>query len=118
MSASVGITPHGPSLPVGLVLASAGKAISQNNGLAGGYPGNSGREVITRDADVTTMLANGVMPVSLDEFDGNPEVQPCYGQTYVAPGEVFSMFWQCRASWSTCVMVWSALPLPAICTAW
>lgn len=40
------------------------------------------------------MLANGVMPVSLDELDGNPEVQPCYGQTYLAPGEVFSMFWQ------------------------
>jgi len=94
VSASVGITPHGTSLPVGLVLASAGKAISQNNGLAGGYPGNSGREVIARDADVTSMLATGVMPVSLNELDGNPEVQPCYGQTYVAPGEVFSMFWQ------------------------
>lgn len=94
VSASVGLTSHGTSLPVGLVLASAGKAISQNNGLAGGYPGNSGREVIARDADVTSMLANGVMPISLDDLEGKEEVQPCYGQTYVAPGEVLSMFWQ------------------------
>ena len=38
------ITPHGTSFPIGLVLASNGKAVSQNNGLAGGYPGNTGVE--------------------------------------------------------------------------
>ncbi|MGY2876172.1 N-methylhydantoinase B [Marmoricola sp. URHA0025 HA25] len=94
VSASVGITPHGTSLPIGLVLAAAGKAISQNNGMAGGYPGNSGLEIIARGADVNALLDQGQLPTSLAEVGGHPEVQPCYGHTYVAPGEVFSMLWQ------------------------
>ena len=39
-------------LPMGLVLASAGKAVAQNTGLAGGYPGNTGLDVLARGADV------------------------------------------------------------------
>jgi N-methylhydantoinase B len=38
LGASVAITPHGTIVPMGLVLASAGKAVAQNGGLAGGYP--------------------------------------------------------------------------------
>lgn len=38
------ITPHGTSVPMGLVLASAGKAVAQNAGLCGGP--------LTRDPDV------------------------------------------------------------------
>lgn len=94
VSASLGITPHGTSLPVGLVLASAGKAVSQNNGMSGGYPGNSGREVITRGADVRILFERGKLPASLGEVGGVEEVQPCYGQTHIAPGEVFAMLWQ------------------------
>jgi len=94
VSASLGITPHGTSFPIGLVLASAGKAISQNNGLSGGYPGNSGREVIARGVNVGDMLNAGQLPTSLDEVGGQTELQPCYGQTYIAPGEVFTMLWQ------------------------
>lgn len=94
VSASLGITPHGTSFPIGLVLASAGKAISQNNGMAGGYPGNSGREVIARGANVDDMLGAGRLPTSLAETGGEVELQPCYGQTYIAPGEVFTMLWQ------------------------
>jgi N-methylhydantoinase B len=94
VSASMAITPHGTSFPIGLVLASNGKAISQNNGLAGGYPGNTGVEWIARGADVTTMLGAGKVPADLDEVGGAAELQPCYGETYVAPGEVFTMFWQ------------------------
>jgi N-methylhydantoinase B len=94
VSASMAITPHGTSFPIGLVLASNGKAISQNNGLAGGYPGNTGIEWIARGADVTTMLGAGKVPADLDEVGGSAELQPCYGETHVAPGEVFTMFWQ------------------------
>jgi N-methylhydantoinase B len=94
VSASMAITPHGTSLPIGLVLASNGKAISQNNGLAGGYPGNTGVEWIARGAEVTTMLGAGKVPADLDEVGGAAELQPCYGETYVARGEVFTMFWQ------------------------
>jgi N-methylhydantoinase B len=94
VGASLAITPHGTSFPIGLVLASNGKAVSQNNGLAGGYPGNTGVEWIARGSEVTAMLGAGKMPTSLDEVGGDAELQPCYGETYVAPGEVFTMFWQ------------------------
>ncbi len=94
VSASLGLTPHGTSFPIGLVLASAGKAISQNNGMAGGYPGNSGREIIARNSDVNQELARGRVPTNLGEVGGEQELQPCFGQTYFAPGEVFSMHWQ------------------------
>src|SRR4029079_871923 len=52
VSASVAVTPYGTSVPMGLVLASAGKSVTQNNGLAGGYPGNTGVEVLARGADI------------------------------------------------------------------
>ncbi|MDD7963932.1 hydantoinase B/oxoprolinase family protein [Actinomycetospora lemnae] len=94
VGASLAITPHGTSFPIGLVLASNGKAVSQNNGLAGGYPGNTGVEWIARGSDVTAALGAGRMPGDLDEVGGTPELQPCYGETYVAPGEVFTMSWQ------------------------
>ena len=41
VSTSIAFTPCGTEVPIGLVLASAGKAVSQNTGLAGGYPGNT-----------------------------------------------------------------------------
>ncbi|GAA4735043.1 hydantoinase B/oxoprolinase family protein [Actinomycetospora chibensis] len=94
VSASMAITPHGTSFPIGLVLASAGKAVSQNNGLAGGYPGNTGVERIARGSDLSAVLADGRLPADLDEIGGEQETCPCYGETYVAPGEVFTMFWQ------------------------
>ena len=94
VSASMAITPHGTSFPIGLVLASAGKAVSQNNGLAGGYPGNTGVERIARGSDLPAVLADGRLPADLDEIGGEQETCPCYGETYVAPGEVFTMFWQ------------------------
>lgn len=94
VSASLGITAHGTTLPIAVILASAGKAISQNNGMSGGYPGNSGREVISRGARVDEMLREGRLPTSLADLTGNEEVQACYRQTYIAPGEVLAMHWQ------------------------
>ncbi|MHC1559946.1 hydantoinase B/oxoprolinase family protein [Actinomycetospora sp. C-140] len=94
VGASLAITPHGTSFPIGLVLASNGKAVSQNNGLAGGYPGNTGVEWIARGGDVNQLLGAGRMPTELADVGGTAELQPCYGETYVAPGEVFTMFWQ------------------------
>jgi N-methylhydantoinase B len=94
VSASLALVPHGTSQPMGLVLASAGKAISQNGGLAGGYPGNSGRETIVRSSGLHDMLANGQIPSAIDQLGGNAEICPCYGRTYLAPGDVFEMHWQ------------------------
>jgi N-methylhydantoinase B len=88
------IAPYGTSLPIGLILASAGKAVAQNSGLAGGYPGNTGLEVLLRGGDLTDQLAAGKMPTELAELDGHSELGPCYAHSHVAPGEVFYMYWQ------------------------
>lgn len=94
VSASLAFTPHGTSVPMGLVLASAGKAVSQNTGLSGGYPGNTGLDLVVRDVDVFEMLRGGVVPETLDELGGATEIGQCYAQSDVKPGEVLYMHWQ------------------------
>ncbi|TSE01517.1 hydantoinase B/oxoprolinase family protein [Skermania sp. ID1734] len=94
VSASIAVTPYGTSLPMGLVLASAGKAVSQNNGLAGGYPGNTGVEILARNTDVREQFRRGEIPGALDELGGARELGACYAESYVAPGEVLYMHWQ------------------------
>jgi hypothetical protein len=37
---------------MGLIPASAGKAVAQNAGLSGGHPGNSGLDVVARQSRV------------------------------------------------------------------
>jgi N-methylhydantoinase B len=94
VSASVAITPHGTSLPMGLVLASAGKAIAQNGGLAGGYPGNSGLDLIARNSRIADLLAAGKLPSDLAELSDTIDTGQCYAESYLSPGEVLSMHWQ------------------------
>lgn len=94
VSASVAVTPYGSSLPMGLVFASAGKAVAQNGGLAGGLPGNTGLEILARDAGVAEMLASGQIPGSLDDLAGTRDIGACYAESYLAPGEVLYMHWQ------------------------
>ncbi|MFG1817825.1 hydantoinase B/oxoprolinase family protein [Kribbella sp. NPDC049174] len=94
VSASVAVTLYGSSNPAGLVLASAGKAVSQNNGLAGGYPGNTGLDAVARGADVHALLEQGKVPQSLDDFGDGVELGNCYAQSYLAPGEVLYLSWQ------------------------
>ncbi len=94
VSASLAMTPYGTSMPMGLVLASAGKAVAQNNGLAGGYPGNTGKEILARGTNVKALLAGGVMPADLAGLAGQHELGQNYSQTYLAPGDVLYMHWQ------------------------
>ncbi|AHH19902.1 putative hydantoin utilization protein B [Nocardia nova SH22a] len=94
VSASLAVTPYGTSLPMGLVFASAGKAVAQNGGLAGGLPGNTGLEILARESGVTRMLDDGVIPGSLEELEGTHELGACYAESYLAPGEVLYMHWQ------------------------
>ena len=94
VSASLAMTPRGTSVPMGLVLASAGKAVAQNNGLAGGYPGNTGLEVIARGTGIADTLAAGTIPASLAAIGGEHGVGQNYAQSYLAPGDVFYMHWQ------------------------
>lgn len=94
VSASVAVTPYGSSLPMGLVFASAGKAIAQNGGLAGGQPGNTGLEILARDAGIAEMLAQGRLPGDLADLGGTREIGACYAESLLAPGEVLYMHWQ------------------------
>jgi N-methylhydantoinase B len=94
LGASIAITPHGTSVPMGLVLASAGKAVAQNAGLCGGHPGNSGLDVVARQSRVMDLLAAGTMPSTLAEVSDTIEIGQNYASSYLAPGEVFQMTWQ------------------------
>jgi N-methylhydantoinase B len=94
VGASVAITPHGTSVPMGLVLASAGKAVAQNAGLSGGHPGNSGLDVVARRSRVADLLASGHLPATLAEVGDTLEIGQNYASSYLAPGEVLAMTWQ------------------------
>ncbi len=90
-SCAVALTPHGTSLPAGVVLATSGKATAQNPGLAGGYAGGLGHDVIVHggeDGGVTGMLAAGRIPASLDELPGNAEITQCFAESMLSPGDV------------------------------
>jgi len=94
VSASVAVTAHGTSVPMALVVASGGKAVAQNGGLCGGLPGNTGLDIIARQSRVAQLLAAGRMPSELSELSDVLEISQCYGQSYLAPGDVLSMHWQ------------------------
>ena len=94
VSASIAFTPYGTELPIGLVLASAGKAVSQNTGLAGGYPGNTGLDLLARGADALGTLRSGRIPSTLDEVGGELEIGQNYATTAIFPGDVMFMHWQ------------------------
>ena len=94
VAASVAITPHGTSVPMGLILASAGKAVTQNAGLCGGHPGNTGLDVIARNSRISELFADGHMPSTLPEISDTLEPGQNYATSYLAPGEVFTMTWQ------------------------
>jgi N-methylhydantoinase B len=94
VAAAVAITPHGTSVPMGLILASAGKAVTQNAGLSGGYPGNTGLDIVARRSRVAEILAAGQLPSDLSQLSDTLEPGQNYATSYLAPGEVFAMTWQ------------------------
>lgn len=94
LSGSAAFLPYGTDLPVGLVVASAGKGVSQNPGMAGGYPGNTAVGVIARNTGINELLADGQAPFDLALLSGDQDLQPCYGEAVIAPGDVLYMHWQ------------------------
>lgn len=94
VGASMAVTLYGSEVPAGLVFASAGKAVSQNNGLSGGYPGNTGLEIVVRGVDAHHAFAQGRIPQTVEDFGGDAEIAACYAQSHLAPGEVLYMNWQ------------------------
>jgi N-methylhydantoinase B len=49
---------------------------------------------LVRGTDVHASLAGGQIPESVADLGGDPEIAPCYAQSYLAPGEVLYMNWQ------------------------
>ncbi len=90
-SCAVAMTPHGTSLPANVVLSTSGKATAQNPGLAGGYPGMLGNDVIVHGAGVDKMLAMGKLPNKLGDLLGNAEATQCFATDILAPGDVLYM---------------------------
>jgi N-methylhydantoinase B len=93
-SCAIALTPHGTSLPAHVVMSSSGKASAQNPGLAGGYPGSLGYDVIVHGAGITQLLAAGKIPGGLDEVAGAAEITQCYAQSHLAPGDLIYLHCQ------------------------
>ncbi|QYE36364.1 hydantoinase B/oxoprolinase family protein [Polymorphobacter sp. PAMC 29334] len=87
-SSGVAMTPYGTSLPANILLSSSGKATAQSPGLAGGYPGNLGYDVVVQGADVLTRMANGQVPGTLADLQGTQHVTQCHEEGTLAPGDV------------------------------
>jgi len=90
-SCAVAMTPHGTSLPAHVIMSTSGKATAQNPGLAGGYPGNLGHDVIVQGAAVDAMLARGVIPTDLGELAGEADATQCFATSMLSPGDVLYM---------------------------
>jgi N-methylhydantoinase B len=90
-SCAVAMTPHGTSLPASVVMASSGKATAQNPGLAGGYPGNLGHDLIVHGAGIREMFAAGALPGSLEALTGDTRISQCFAQSVLEPGDVLYM---------------------------
>jgi N-methylhydantoinase B len=94
VSGSTALIPHRSQFLFGVMQATSGKAVSQNNGLSGGYPGNSARSIIARNARVKDAFAAGSIPVSLDTLGGSLDLQQCYENTGLNVEDVFFLQWQ------------------------
>ena len=62
--------------------------------MAGGYPGNTAVGLIARGTGILEDFAQGTVPTGIDALRGEHELQPCYGQTHVAPGDLLYVNWQ------------------------
>ena len=94
VSASIALTPYGTSIPAALVLSSAGMATSQNQGLAGGSPGNLGHNAVVRGSAVSSLISSGKIPASLHELSGELEHAQCLMQGVLVPGDVLYLHCQ------------------------
>lgn len=94
VSGSTALVPHGSDLPFGVVQATSGKAVSQNNGLSGGYPGNTAISAIARNAKVREAFSSGRVPVRLEDLGEQVQLQQCYENTGMDVDDVFFVQWQ------------------------
>lgn len=94
VTASLCFISHDTPAPMAQVISGSGKAVPMNVGLAGGYPGNTQVDLTVRDANAKDLLAQGIIPSSLEEIEGQHELKSCEEESYLAPGEAHYMYWQ------------------------
>jgi N-methylhydantoinase B len=94
VTASLALIPHDTEVPMAQVISGAGKAVSQNIGAVGGYPGNSQLDVAVRSAEVRRLLAAGTIPSSIEEMGGVQEILSCEEEAVLGPNDAHIMFWQ------------------------
>lgn len=87
--------PHdSPLHGVHLVVSAPGKALPLAPGLAGGYPAATSYDVLMRDTNVSAILANGVIPGSLQEIGGRHDILPSHLETDLGGNDVYFTHWQ------------------------
>jgi N-methylhydantoinase B len=94
VTASLALIPHDTDIPMAQVVSGTGKAVSQNIGAVGGYPGNSQLDIAVRNANARELLASGTIPSSIEEMGGNHEVLSCREEATLGPNDVHFMIWQ------------------------
>lgn len=94
VSASAAITPHGTAVPMALVISSTGMATAQNQGLAGGHPGNTGHNVVVRRGELAQMFERGVLPSDVLDVGGEVETAQCMSAGLLEPGDVLYLHCQ------------------------
>lgn len=94
VTGSLCFVPHDTQVPLMQIISGAGKAVSQNVGMAGGYPGNTQLDIAVRESNVRELFARGVIPSTLEEIDGDSQTLACEAEAMLAPNDVHFMCWQ------------------------
>jgi N-methylhydantoinase B len=94
VSASVAMTPHGSSVPMAMVISTSGMATAQNQGLAGGHPGNTGHNVVVQNSDLQRLFQRGEIATDLEGLGGQNDVAQCMAGGLLKPGDVLYLHCQ------------------------
>ena len=94
VTASLCFVPHDTPVPMMQVISGAGKTVSQNVGLAGGYPGSSQVDIAVRSSNIGELFSKGIIPSSLEEVDGDLQILACEDEALLSPGDLHYMSWQ------------------------
>lgn len=95
LGASLAIIPH--DTPIGgmhLVVSHEGKAVPMCVGISGGYPGNTSHDALSRGSGALQTLAEGRIPVTIEELGGDIQIVPPEYETDLGAGDVFYTQWQ------------------------
>ena len=90
LAGSLAVVPHRTAVPMAHVVSGSGKAVPMNVGIAGGYPGNTQRDITIRNSKVASLLGTGALPQTIEEI----EVRSCEEEGFLHPGDAHYMFWQ------------------------